>query len=129
MLPILIVITFGSIDLAQYINTNQLIANASREGSRFAVRTDTMSSEDVIAKVKTYMSDALPQLSQDSLASALEVTVSQGAGGTAVSGSQLATVSEGTRIDVEVDFDFSYIRWLPGTPYQRVKVRTTGRRQ
>lgn len=115
VLPLLIIVTFGAIDIAQYINLAQLVSNASREGGRVASRKRTASVSEVEAAVASFISEALPTMSDEEIASALTVVVRNGP--TAVAGAALRDVDSGNQIVVNVAFDFSVVRWLSGPSY------------
>jgi Flp pilus assembly protein TadG len=64
-MPILIIITFGSIDVTQYMNLAQQVTNASREGARLVSRATTDSVEDVENAVLDYMANSMPTVPRD----------------------------------------------------------------
>ena len=122
MLPLLVIVTFGAIDVAQYINLGQVVCNASREGARIASRIDCESVEEVETVIAEYLASSNPQLSAEELTSALNIRirklgeVTPDYDDTVIAGGKLDTVGSGNPISIEVEFDFSMIRWLSGLP-------------
>ena len=131
LLPMLIGITFGSVDIAQYINVAQIVTNASREGVLISTDRHTLTVQEVEDGVMNFMTAAIPGISQGELAGAIEIEVQQ-ASGQAISQGDLTTLSPGESLSVSVAFDFSVIRWLHGPNYANGNVKSSqsfGRRE
>ncbi len=109
LLPFLIIVNFGAIDTAQFINTGQVISNASREAARVASKNDTKSVSEVELAVRQFLERAMPQLSDNSNAVTFSAFDSAGC---QISGNDLSAIESGEAISVKVDFDFESIRWL-----------------
>ena len=124
IMPFLIIVTLGAIDISQYINLAQLVTNASREGARIASRHSTSTVSDVESVVTDYLSETCPQLTAEELDNALLVTVSD-ANGVAITNGDLTALASGEEISVRVDFDFSVIRWLQGPDYSSGNVNVS----
>jgi Flp pilus assembly protein TadG len=130
MMPVLVLVLLGAIDIAQYITVSQVVANASREGARVACRATTNNTADVEDVVGDYLRDAFPQLDNTSFQSAAKVQVQYNS--VAVPSGDLSRVPSGDPLTVEVSFDFAAVRWLPGLEYWGGSVntsRTVSRRQ
>lgn len=56
--PLLIMLTFGMIELGRLVMVKQLMINASREGARFAVLPSTTTSEEVETHVRTELENS-----------------------------------------------------------------------
>ena len=155
MLPLLVVVTFGSIDLAQYINLGQVVCNASREGARIASRNDVTSVNEVETAIIQYMANSIPHLSASELASAVKIRISNSGGeenndeyedyssmgnGEFISynndqnsdsdanNGNLGNINSGDPIVIEVNFDFNSIRWLWGLTFTNPTTTTVCRR-
>lgn len=116
-LPLLIIVTFGSIDVAQYINLAQQVTNASREGARTAGRATTTSAAEVETAVLDYFADCFPNKSRDELDAGLTVVVRKETNSNSVLNGSLSSVDSGDPISIDVSFDFTIVRWLPGPRY------------
>ncbi|MFT7633806.1 MAG: Flp pilus assembly protein TadG [Mariniblastus sp.] len=116
MLPLLVLTTFGSIDVAQYINTGQVVSNASRVGARVAIRNQTTSEESVRSAVVAYLKETYPRMDESALTEALSITVRQHGVQESDSAAlnSLSSVESGSTLNVLVEFEFESIRWLPG---------------
>ena len=146
MLPVLVVITFGAIDIAQFINSGQVISNTCREGARVASRNSTETVQEVEDRVLEYIGGAIPQLTEEERASAVTIQVRQvaettvtGEDGeevttrtyTQIPNGDLTSVESGDAISVIVQFDYSsirWIRWLSGPGFSQHEVETICRR-
>ena len=113
LLPLLVILTLGAMDLAQYVNLSQQVANASREAARVASRNDTQVTQDVINTVGNYMADCFPQLPPATITGAMTVTVRDQYNQPIPNG-DLTTIESGDPIALEVNFDFEAVRWLAG---------------
>lgn len=131
MLPFLMIVTFGAIDLAQYINAGQLVTNTSREVARTASRNKTQSVTEVQATALSYLQESIPNFPDNGVTVTVEqVSFSQN-GGTQTSpinDEELGDVESGDAISVTVNVDFSLIRWLPGFDYGPLQTTTVCRR-
>lgn len=113
VLPLLVIVTLGAIDLAQYINLSQLVTNASREGARLVSRSGNESTKEVEDAVRSYMADSLPQLSPAKISEAMKITI-QDKNNQPVQDGDLTKVEPGDPISIQIAFDFSAVRWLHG---------------
>ncbi len=131
MLPILIVVSLGSTDVAQYINLAQSVTNASRQGSRFACRDTTENIQEVETAVRAFFQQSFPKTPTEVLNSAIEVNVTH-FDGSLVNEGNLTSIQSGDPVSVEVIFDFDAVRWFKGFDYLGSDVRqsiTIGRRE
>ena len=119
VLPLLIIVTFGAIDLAQFINLSQLVVNASREGARIATRNTTETVQEVEDTMVNYMSSSFPHMSDSQLADAINFEVKRlhDDHEHSIAGGDLSSVTSGDPISVHVEFDFTAIRWIRGLTY------------
>jgi len=117
VLPLLILVTFGAIDLAQYINMSQMLSNASREGARIATRSSTGTVDEIEDTILNYLSDAMPQLSEEQVAHAVKIEIKSLVGNGEIIGGAMNTIASGDPISVYVEFDFTAIRWIGGLAY------------
>ncbi len=115
VLPVLLIITLGMIDIAQFITTAQCVTNASREAARFCSRADTKSASEVEAIAKDFLASIFSQHAGE-IDSIVNVTVTD-ADGNSLSSDQVGEVSSGDGMAIDVTFDFSQVRWLPGPKY------------
>lgn len=128
--PILLLIAIGIIDVGQFVSVGQIVNNASREGARVAIRSDTEWVSEVEAVVLAYITDAIGGVSPDTISSSLEVSVADEYG--TVSGGDLTTVSSGSEVSVQVAFDYGNIRWATNTFFSGItdiQATTTMRRE
>jgi Flp pilus assembly protein TadG len=128
--PVLLIIAIGLIDVGQFISIGQIVNNASREGSRVAIRDYTDSVSEVEAAVLTYMTNALSEVSAETINSALQVVVREGNG--TVAGEDLSLVNSGQELRVEVTFDYQNVRWAPNSflgAYTVIQATTIMRRE
>jgi Flp pilus assembly protein TadG len=103
--PAIVLLTCCTIDVGQYINTAQLVSNASREGARKACRFNTLAIADVEQTVLNYLSNA-----SNISSSSIQVKVFDGAGNRLNAG-QLPNVESGQEVGVEVNLRYDDIRW------------------
>jgi Flp pilus assembly protein TadG len=131
LLPMLIGITFGAVDIAQFINLAEIVTEASREGTLISCDRHTLTVQEVEDGVMSFMTTAIPGISQEELASGIDIKVRQASDQTIPQG-DLTTISPGETISVSVAFDFSVIRWLHGPNYANGNVKSSqsfGRRE
>ncbi len=117
VLPLLILVTFGAVDLAQYINLSQMLSNASREGARIASRNSTVNVKEVEDTICNYLSDAMPQLSSEQVANATSIEIKGLKGRSQITGDEMTNIDSGDPISIFVEFDFASIRWIGGLAY------------
>lgn len=110
--PVLVFLILGGIDMGQFINTGQVVSNASRIGVRKASQFESKNTSVVVNEVVDYISEHVPGLSRTTIANATTVTVK--ANGATISGAPLALVPSGQRLDVSVSFNYASVRWFPG---------------
>lgn len=103
--PVILLLTCCSVDVAQFINSAQLVSNASREGARKACRFDTLAVAEIEQTVLSYLSNAA-----DIPSSAVQVRVVDAYGSTIGTG-QLPSVESGDAIGVRVNLTYDAIRW------------------
>ena len=127
VLPLLMIITLGAVDVAQYINLAQLVSNASREGGRTASRNSAKTVSDVEITIEDFLADALWYVPRETIEVALVIDVRNGETGGEIAEGDLATIESGAPVSVVVSFDFSQVRWLSGPSYWNndVQVSTT----
>lgn len=131
MLPILIIVSLGSTDVAQYINLAQTVTNSSRQGTRIACRDTTENVQQVEAAVREFFAQSFPRTSTEVLNEAIEISVCRMDGGV-ICESDLSTIESGEKVVIEVEFDFDSVRWFKGFDYLGGEVRsstTIGRRE
>lgn len=109
--PLMIILLLGTIDVGQYVSVGQAVSSASREGTRLAARDTTATAAEVTTAVLEYFTGCYPETPETSVDAALDVTVRNEAGMTIT---DLTTVGTGSALSVEVQFDFSSVRWLDG---------------
>lgn len=110
--PLMIILLLGTIDVGQYVSVGQAVSNASREGTRLAARDTTATAAEVTEAVLEYFTGCYPGTPETIVNAALDVIVRNEAGTTIT---DLTTVDTGSALSVEVQFDFSSVRWLDGT--------------
>ena len=131
ILPMLIGITFGAVDIAQYINLSQIVANASRVGALKASDRHTLNVAEIETAVRDFMADSVAGLSTEEMANAVVVQVLNGSGESVPAG-DLSNIDSGASVQVSVAFDFSTVRWLKGPDYWNANVQdsvSVGRRE
>ena len=111
--PVLLLTAMGIVDVGQFISVGQIVNNASREGARLAIRSDTASVSEVEAAILSYMTDALPNVPADTVDSALDVSVTDVYA--MIYGGDLSLLESGYQVSVQVTFDYQDIRWAPTT--------------
>jgi hypothetical protein len=97
--------------MGQFVNTGQVVSNASRVGVRKATQIETRYTSLIEEEVIDYISEHVPGLSRATIAGATTVTVKSA--GTSISGATLATTPSGQRLDVSVTFNYASVRWFP----------------
>ena len=131
LIPLLILVSLGATDVAQYINLAQSITNAARHGARFAARDTTLTVEEVELEVERVFGELFPQCTEEDLESALIIEVAD-LEGVMISSGMLGDISSGDPVSVQVKFDFDAIRWLKGWEYfgfELVQTKAIGRRE
>lgn len=114
ILPVLIVLTLGVIDISQYICLAQVVCNASRECAREASRSETTSTSDVKSAAATYFADLYQHLSSSEIEEAMTLTIQDANGNTVT---DLSSVASGSELTAFITFDFEKVRWLEGIDY------------
>ncbi len=109
--PLLTLLVLGAIDIGQYANVYQKVSDASREGARAAVRIQTLTTSQAETATRNYLQQVFPKVPSSVLASAVNVTVTNEAGG-AIAGGDLTSVSSGSQVCVSVTLHFDLIRWI-----------------
>jgi Flp pilus assembly protein TadG len=98
--PLLFLLIFGVVEFGRVVMVRQSLTNAARVGSRRAALATTGSADDAEAAVYNYLQNVIPDAGET-------VTVD-------VSPEELAGITPGTPITVQVAVSASEIRWLPG---------------
>ena len=127
--PLILVLLLGTIDVGQFVNVGQAVSNASRVGARTAVRHATESTAEVENAVTGYFAGCFPAVPEATVIAATGVTVTDANGYTIADWTAL---SPGEPLSVEVEFDFSMVRWLSGASLIRggtLEAITTMRRE
>jgi Flp pilus assembly protein TadG len=119
LVPILLLLFLGIVDVGQYVNVYQTVSNASREGARVAARQSTANVSDVTTAVSDYLTGTNANLPS----SAVSVSVTNA--GSAVTGTNLAAIAAGSPISVQVDVAFDSVRWLNGFTFLNGRTATT----
>ncbi len=116
--PLLVLITFGAIDVGQGINVAQIVNDASREGARQATRLDVTDVSEVEAAVQEFINDAFSRKSVDALSAGLTVNVG-GESNAQIPGGDLTTIDSGSPVSVQVILQYDSVRWVPLLPSLR----------
>lgn len=112
--PLLVMLTFGMIELGRVVMVKQLLINASREGARLAV-LPASTTEEVIAHVNA-------ELLNTSVRGA-NVTVSP---------ASLSSAAAGSPVTVSISVNASSVSWIPKPMFvfsQTIDAATTMRRE
>jgi len=115
ILPLLVLMVMGAIDVGQSVNVAQVVNDASREAARQATRIDFTDEQQVESVVREYMADAYPSIPASELNSALTINVSDSEG-SGISGGDLTTIDSGSPVSVQVILQYDSVRWLDGLP-------------
>jgi Flp pilus assembly protein TadG len=113
VLPLLTLLVLGAIDVGQYGNVYQKVSDASRAGARVAARHDTAATSSVESAVRDYLREVSPGTSGSTLASAVQVTVTDGTGNSVPAGN-LSQVASGSQLSVSVRVQYDPVRWING---------------
>ncbi|MEZ6097116.1 MAG: TadE/TadG family type IV pilus assembly protein [Pirellulaceae bacterium] len=108
----LLVLLVVTIDIGQYLNTVQVVRNASREATRFACRNETDSVSDIQAAARNYLHSVFSSCSAATLDSATVIEVLDSSGAPA-SDETWQEIESGEKISVQLTFQFEAVRWLP----------------
>ena len=112
--PLLIMLTFGMIELGRVVMVKQLLINASREGARLAI-LPASTAEEVIDHVETELSN--------SAINGVSVTLTP---------PSLASAPAGSAVTVAVSINASSVSWIPKPLFifsQTIDATTTMRRE
>lgn len=121
LLPLILIVAMGIIEVGQLIIVKQNLINASRLGARQAARDSTQSTVDVTATVMDYFSGIFPHLDSLELQIAARVKVFD-KDGNELTGIQLANIPSGEKLAVQVEFDFSAVQWTGAIQYWDLKL-------
>ena len=115
--PVLVLLSFGMVELGQFVNVAQIVTNASYEGVRQAARPqpDNNGKQYVMTidgAVKDYLVQTFPNVPVANVRSATTVTVTSAGAG--ILGNDLMNVAKGSQISVQVVFQFGTVQWIPG---------------
>jgi Flp pilus assembly protein TadG len=114
--PLMIVLVLGAIDVGEYANVYQKVSDASREGARIAVQTETATNSQVSSGVMNYLQDTFPKVPASVLASAVSVDVANAAG-SPIAGGDLTSVGSGSQVSVTVKLKYDLLRWINHLPF------------
>ncbi len=131
ILPLLVALVLGTIDVGQYVNVAQTVSTASREAARLAARHGTANVSDVENAVSAYLADCFPSVSQATFDSAITVGVND-AGGNPVTTGDLTGLPIGSALTVDVVLPFDTVRWVQALPFlsnESLASTTTVRRE
>jgi len=112
VLPVLILLVMGAIDVGQFINVAQVVNDASRVGARRATRNTLKNVSEVETAVQDHIQDAFPNVPSSTLNAALIVDVRDGSGA-APTGGDITTIGSGSSVSVQVAFKYDAVRWMP----------------
>lgn len=113
VLPVLVILTLGAIDISQYINLSQVVANTSREGARMISRHETKSTTDAENTIRAHIKGSYPQLTDAQVAASTKIAI-RDKNNQPIAGGDLTKIDTGDLVSCDVAFDFSAIRWLDG---------------
>jgi Flp pilus assembly protein TadG len=131
VLPLLLLLFLGSIDVSQYIDLSQTVTNASRDGARLAARDATTSVSDVEETVVSYLSGRFPERLASEIENGLEVTILR-ENGSQISGDDLSVLESGEQFTLRVTFDYAAVRWIKALDHfvnSEYTVATVARRE
>ena len=131
VLPLLVLLILGAVDMGQFANCHQKVSDASREGARYAAQFETKNAVDVETAVLAELGDMFPGVPDATLRAGTSVVV-RDALGNVVSGSGLESISTGNLVEVEVTLRFSSVRWISGLRFlggRTVQAATAMRRE
>jgi Flp pilus assembly protein TadG len=131
VLPLVVLLILGAVDIGQFANCHQKVSEASREGGRYAAQCETTNVADVETVVFTCLGDMFPSVPETTLRSGTTVAVCR-ADGSAITGSDLESVSSGSLVEVNVTLQFSTVRWISGLTFlggRSVQTATAMRRE
>lgn len=130
VLPLLVGLVMGAVDVGQFVNVGQVVNNASREGARRASRDGVTTTAEATTSVRNAFAAAFPNVPEADLNAAINVTVFDSEGSAINNGS--IEVSSGNPITVRVRFNYDAVRWARGFPTlsnQVLQKTTTMRRE
>jgi Flp pilus assembly protein TadG len=113
VLPLLTLLVLGAIDVGQYGNVYQKVSDASRAGARVAARHDTAATSSVESAVRDYLREVSRGTSGTTMASAVQVTVTDGTGNSVPAGN-LNQIASGAQLSVKVSLQYDPVRWISG---------------
>jgi Flp pilus assembly protein TadG len=130
VLPLLVALILGTVDLGQFANCHQKVSDACREGARYAAQFEAVNTSEVEAVVLACLGDMFPTVPASTLQSNTTVTVRNGLGAT-VTGTALGSTATGSPISVEVTLQYEAVRWISGPQFcsNIVQVNTVMRRE
>lgn len=131
VLPLIVALILGAIDLGQFANCHQKISDASREAARYAAQFETQDASQVRTVVLACLSEMFPGVSEATLQANTDVTL-RNEYGIALAGSELTTISAGSPVTVDVSFQFDSVRWVAGPRFlssRTVQATTIMRRE
>ncbi|MCA9020570.1 MAG: pilus assembly protein [Planctomycetaceae bacterium] len=113
VIPLLVMIAMGTIDVSQYVNVAQLVNDASYEGARRASQNNVLNQSEVEQAVLNYFSGQFPNMASGEIGSALTVNIRDSIDASIPNGN-LETIPSGSAVSVQVIFQFNSVRWLSG---------------
>ena len=131
LLPLLLIVTLGVVDVGQFIVTKQNLCNASRIGARHAAKDGTSNISEVEEVISEYFNDAFPSLTDSEISDVFQLVI-RDSNGTTIEGDGLSEFESGEILVVEVDLDFSMVQWLDKVNYWNLElepITSTSRRE
>jgi Flp pilus assembly protein TadG len=109
VLPLIVTLLLGAMDVGQSVYTAQVINEASRDAARQAARFDTVSESEVTANIQDFVRESFVGMADS------ELTVNfADSSGNAVADGDLSNVESGATISVLVSLQYDSVRWIPG---------------
>jgi hypothetical protein len=130
-LPLLTLLTLGTIDIGQFVDLGQTVTSASRDGARLAARDSTTSVDAVEECIREYLYGRFAHISEETLDAAISIEILD-ENGLEIQDGDLNNVPSASRISVEVSFEYSAIRWINAPGFlinDQFTATTFGRRE
>jgi Flp pilus assembly protein TadG len=131
VVPLLIALILGIVDVGQFVNVSQTVSSASLDAAKLAAQNGTATVTQVESAFSAYLADSFPSIPQSTFDTDATVTVTDGAGNPIPSG-DLTTLPTGSIIQVDVLLPFDTVRWVSALPLlsnKSLAITTTVRRE